>query len=229
MEKCEALIIKKSVYGESDYLATFFTKKHGKVKVLARNAKKSKKRFGGRLEPFLILSADISFNENRFNILNDVTLINAYSNIVDNLESFAFASFVLEHLDIFAYQSQPSEELFNESIKTFEEINSGRNLQPALLKFQLKLLEINGIKPDFNIYNSKEAIFDVTDGSLYSMSEKMVNGRYHIFYVDIVIKPELMEIFSNKVSHNIKVLTKYIEHHSERKFKTFRFLEEITF
>ncbi|MGI9534753.1 MAG: DNA repair protein RecO [Thermodesulfobacteriota bacterium] len=229
MEKSEAIIIKKSVYGESDYLVTLFTKKFGKVKVLARSAKKSKKRFGGRLEPFLHLNADITFNENKFNILNDITLINAYSNIMESLESFAFGSFILEHLEIFTFENQMSEELFNESINTFEEINSGRNLLPELLKFQIKLLEINGIKPDFNSWESNEIIFDITDGSLYGKSEKKINNRFHRFAVDIVLKPALMEIFLKKVADNIKVLTKYIEQHTERNFNTSKFLEEIIF
>ena len=227
MQKCEALIIKKSVYGESDYLVTLFTDRFGKVKALARNAKKSKKRFGGRLEPFLHLKADITFNENKFNILNDITLVDSYTKIMENLESFAFASFILEHLDIFSHENEPSAELFNESIRTLGIINSGINLLPAILSFQLKLLEINGIKPDFNSCDHVEVILDITEGSLYDMSDRKPNKRYHKFYVDIVLKPELMEIFLKKVADNIKVLTDYIEHHTEKKFKSSRFLDEI--
>jgi len=229
MEKCEALIIKKTEYGESDYLVTLFTNSYGKVKALARNAKKSKKRFGGRLEPFLHLNAEISFNENKFNILNDVSIEKAYSSIMNSLESFAFASFILEHLEIFSYENQRSDELFNETIKALEIINSGTNLLPSLLQFQLSLLEINGIKPDFSSFDSGEVIFDIADGSLYSKSEKTINSRYHNFSIDVVLKPELMEIFLKKVAENTKVLTKYIEHHTERKFNTSKFLEEITF
>ena len=229
MKKCEALIIKKTEYGETDYLVTLFTNSYGKVKALARNAKKSKKRFGGRLEPFLHLNADISFNENKFNILNDISILKAFQGIMNSLESFAFASFILEHLEIFSYENQGSEELFNETIDTLETINSGTNLLPSLLKFQLRLLEINGIKPDFSSFDSSEVIFDITDGSLYSKPEKTINNRYHNFSIDIVVKPELMEIFLKKVADNTKVLTKYIENQTERKFNTSKFLEEITF
>ena len=173
MEKCEAFIIKKSVYGESDYLVTLLTNRFGKVRALARNAKKSKKRFGGRLELFLLLNADISFNENKFNTLDDITLIKAYSNIMESLEAFAFGSFVLEHLDIFSYENQIDNELFDETKKTFDTINSCQNLLPALLKFQLKLLEINGIKPDFNSCDQTEVILDISDGSLYADQRRL--------------------------------------------------------
>ena len=227
MEKCEALVIKKSVYGESDYLVTLFTDRYGKVRVLARGAKKSKKRFGGRLEPFLHLNADITLNESKFDILNDITLINAYSNIMESLESFAVGSFVLEHLDIFAFENQLSEELFAESIKTFELIDGNQNLLPSLLKFQLKLLEINGIKPDFKNCDSKEIIFDITDGSLFGINDKTVNNRYNRFAVDIVLKPELMEIFLKKVVENTKVLTRYIESYTGKQFISSKFLNDI--
>lgn len=229
MEKCEALIIKKSVYKESDYLTTLFTKKHGKVKALARNAKKSQKRFGGRLEPFLVLNVDISFNKNRFNVLNYVTLISSYSNIMSSIESFLFANFVLEHLDIFAYEGQSNEELFNETIRTFEQMDQGHNLLPTLLNFQLNLLEVSGIKPDFNGCDSDAAIFDIVDGCLYNKADRSENDRYQLFHTDIVNSPELMDISFGKIVHNIKVLTGYIEHHAEKEFKASKFLREITF
>lgn len=229
MEECEALVIRKSVYGESDYLVTLFTKKYGKVRVIARNAKKSQKRFGGMLEPFLVLKADISINKNRFNVLNHVTLVSAYSNMINSLESFAFASFILENVDFFTHECQQNEELFNESIKVFELVNKGSNLVSTLLKFQLVLLEINGIKPDFESCDLEEVILDITDGSLYEKLERTLNDRYKVLYVDIVTKPELMEIFPSKTVHNTKVLTSYIEHHVEKKFKTSDFLGKVSF
>ncbi len=229
MEKCEALIIKKSVYKESDYLTTLFTKKHGKVKALARNAKKSRKRFGGRLEPFLVLNVDISFNKNRFNVLNYVTLVSSYPNIMGSVESFLIANFVLEHLDIFACEGQSNEELFNETVKTFERMNKGHDLFLVLLNFQLNLLEISGIKPDFNECSSDAAIFDIVDGYLHNKAGRSENERYRLFHTDIITRPELMEVSSDKVVHNVKVLTGYIEYHAERKFKSSEFLGELSF
>ena len=106
MENLESIVIKKSVYGEADYLVTFFTKEIGKVKGIARRAKKSKKRFGGRLEPFIYLNIDITLNEGKFNVVNDVNLIRPFPSIIESLEAFAYGSFVLEHVDLFTIETR---------------------------------------------------------------------------------------------------------------------------
>jgi DNA repair protein RecO (recombination protein O) len=49
--KSQAIILKVMDYSEADRLITFFTEDFGKQKGVAKNAKKSKKRFGGGLEP----------------------------------------------------------------------------------------------------------------------------------------------------------------------------------
>ena len=123
MENLDSIVIKKSIYGEADYLVTFFTREIGRVKGVARQAKKSKKRFGGRLEPFIHLRLDITLNEGKFNLINDVNLVKPFPAITERLESFAFGSFVLEHVDIFSYENEKSEELFDITIKMFEQID----------------------------------------------------------------------------------------------------------
>lgn len=49
--KSNSIILKVIDYSEADRLVTFFTEDFGKQKGVAKNAKKSKKRFGGGLEP----------------------------------------------------------------------------------------------------------------------------------------------------------------------------------
>src|SRR5438270_1535263 len=47
----EALILRTYPFHEADLLVTFFTRAEGKLRGVAKAAKKSKKRFGGALEP----------------------------------------------------------------------------------------------------------------------------------------------------------------------------------
>jgi DNA repair protein RecO (recombination protein O) len=46
-----ALLIRSVAYGESDLVATFFTREVGTVPAIVRGARRSTKRFGGALEP----------------------------------------------------------------------------------------------------------------------------------------------------------------------------------
>ncbi|MBI2342157.1 MAG: DNA repair protein RecO, partial [Deltaproteobacteria bacterium] len=47
----KAVILRTSDYGEADRLVSFFADNFGKAKGVAKNAKRSNKRFGGGLEP----------------------------------------------------------------------------------------------------------------------------------------------------------------------------------
>lgn len=48
----EALVVRAVPYGESDLIATLFTRDEGKVSVAVRGGRKSSRRAGGALEPF---------------------------------------------------------------------------------------------------------------------------------------------------------------------------------
>src|SRR5437016_14555522 len=62
LKESEAIILRTYPLREEDLLVTFFTRLEGKVRGVARSAKKSKRRFGGALEP---LTYDRAYYEDR--------------------------------------------------------------------------------------------------------------------------------------------------------------------
>ncbi len=57
LKESEAIVLRSYPLRESDLLVTFFTRLEGKVHGVARSAKKSKRRFGGALEPLTYVRA----------------------------------------------------------------------------------------------------------------------------------------------------------------------------
>src|SRR5437763_1779868 len=51
LKESEAIVLRTYPFRESDLLVTLFTRVEGKVRGVARAAKKSRRRFGGALEP----------------------------------------------------------------------------------------------------------------------------------------------------------------------------------
>src|SRR5260370_948198 len=51
LKQSEAIVLRSYPLREADLLVSFFTRQEGKLRGVARAAKKSKKRFGGSLEP----------------------------------------------------------------------------------------------------------------------------------------------------------------------------------
>ena len=61
----EAIVLRTYPLREADLLVTFFTRLEGKVHGVARSAKKSKRRFGGALEPLTYVRAFYDVRERR--------------------------------------------------------------------------------------------------------------------------------------------------------------------
>ena len=59
--KTPALTLKSRKWGEADRIVTFFTLRFGKVRGVARGARRIKSRFGSALEPFV--SSDLNLFE----------------------------------------------------------------------------------------------------------------------------------------------------------------------
>jgi DNA repair protein RecO (recombination protein O) len=57
LKESEAIVLRSYPLREADLLVTLFTRAEGKVRGVARSAKKSKRRFGGALEPLTYVRA----------------------------------------------------------------------------------------------------------------------------------------------------------------------------
>ncbi len=57
LQESEAIVLRTYPFREADLLVTLFTRIEGKVRGVARSAKKSKRRFGGALEPLTYVRA----------------------------------------------------------------------------------------------------------------------------------------------------------------------------
>ncbi len=57
LKESEAIVLRTYPFRESDLLVTLFTRVEGKVRGVARAAKKSRRRFGGALEPLTYIKA----------------------------------------------------------------------------------------------------------------------------------------------------------------------------
>ena len=229
MENTEAILITKNEFKEADYIITFFTKEFGKLKGIAKNAKKSQKRFGGRLEPFIHINLTLRKSTKGLSSINDVSVIKVFPKIMETLESFMVGSFILEYLNILTQEDEPNTKLFECTINTFEKLNKQILLFPTLLKFQIEALSLCGYEPSFNTgeKGKDESVFSISKGSLIEHDGTINNRDTFKLYTDIIENPELMEIYLSKVVSNIKVLTKYTEHHTSKQFKTSQFLEDL--
>jgi DNA repair protein RecO (recombination protein O) len=92
----EALVLRRVEYGEADLVVTLLTRSLGRVSALARGARKSRRRFGGALEPFFTLS--VTLEERRSSellALREASVLRPRTGLLGNLPALTSAGRVL--------------------------------------------------------------------------------------------------------------------------------------
>ncbi|MEM4658706.1 MAG: DNA repair protein RecO [Candidatus Methanosuratincola sp.] len=149
MKKTEALVIRKTPYGEADLMVDLFTREGGKVRCLAKNARRSKRRFGGRLEPYQLLNVLLRERRNAMTLLVDSEVVRAFPSFAQNLSLFLWGSLILETIDMLMPIEDPDPRAFDLAVEAIAALESGEEAEGCIQAFQLGMLSIAGYKPDF--------------------------------------------------------------------------------
>lgn len=145
-----AFVLKKWDLGESDQLVSFLSLSRGKLKGVAKGAKRSKKRFGGLLSPFLLVDVDCFENPNRDLVrIEGCSLIQYYASIYGNLEKLLVGCCALELLERVLPERGSQQDWFLLLQRSLECLNQRAEPGPLLWVFFAKALHLLGLKPQF--------------------------------------------------------------------------------
>ena len=233
MNSSEALLLRKKPYGEADYIIQLFTKDFGKISGIAKHAKKSRKRFGGRLEPFIHIRARFKDKSGGLRFIEDVETIRPYHQFIEDLELFLWGSYILEITDALVPEESPNEELFNFLVGTLSELNENKAKMPLVLNYQFKALSLSGYQPNLETCarcgnkTSGEPGFSIKEGGVICTGCLGSKKSAHHVSLELLNDINLMEIHLLKVLEHIKLFTKFIEHHTEKDLNSSKFIEEL--
>lgn len=82
----DALLLRKVDYRDADIVATFMSQDQGKVSTLARGARRSRRRFGGGIEPFHTVRITVDDQGRELLTLKDATVVKPRTQITTDLE-----------------------------------------------------------------------------------------------------------------------------------------------
>ncbi len=172
--KIEAIILGSYVYAEADQIVVLFSRKQGKLRALAKNAKKSQKRFMNCFDGYGLVRAVLVRKSGRdLHRLDSCRLIARPAVGADPLK-LGLAGLAAEAVNIFCPEGQPDEVLFL-SLRTvlFGLVQSAHPLGLGLA-FLLRLLHQTGFGPNLEACRKcgkgldelKGALFDRHSGGL---------------------------------------------------------------
>ena len=92
----EGVILKTTKLGEADRIVTMLTRSHGKVRAVAKGVRRTKSRFGARLEPFM--RADMLLAQGRnLDVVSQAVSLAAYAApICADYEAYESANVIVE-------------------------------------------------------------------------------------------------------------------------------------
>jgi DNA repair protein RecO (recombination protein O) len=127
---------------------TLFTRERGKVSAFARAARASRRRFGGALEPFTLVAAELRERAGAELLgLDSVSPLRAYGGIRGDLARIACAAYAVELARELVRDHEPHEDLFD-LLGTYLALLDAAPARPAGLRgFELGALRAAGLAP----------------------------------------------------------------------------------
>lgn len=242
MKVSEAFLLHKIEYGEADYILSLFTKDFGKISGLAKHAKRSRKRFGGRLEPFVHLRVRFREKPGGIKFVEDSETIQVFSTIMQDIDLFMCGSFILENVGILLPEEDPNEKMFSLLVETLSALDSKKSPSSVILKFQLSALSLSGYEPNFDAcvecknLIEQEGFFSIQKGGI--LCDKCGDNKLNGFRMskDFILTQRIwMKGDRNFLNHElekpleyIKLLVKFTQYRTGKEIKSSKFLEELS-
>ncbi|MEK9175592.1 MAG: DNA repair protein RecO [Patescibacteria group bacterium] len=114
--KTEGLIIKKTPYGEADFLVRIFARDFGKIDVIARGARKSASKLNSHLDILNFIRFSFVKNGDRLSILTDAEIIELFDKWFLTGDKVAFVHRIIKTIDMVIPQEEADNELLKQVI-----------------------------------------------------------------------------------------------------------------
>lgn len=144
----EAVVLRTWPVQEADLVVSFFTRDYGRMKGVARSALKSRKRFGGALEPMTVARAWFAERTRQELVrLDQLEILSSPLAAPINHVRMAVLSFYAELLDEALPEHDPQETIFRLLLSVLEQTTAELPWMP-LTYFSLWMTRLMGLLPD---------------------------------------------------------------------------------
>lgn len=148
-QRVEAVVLRHSDWGEADRMLTIFTRELGKLRVVAKGARRPRSRKAGHLEPFTRVALLLARGRD-FWIVTQAETVEAYLALGQDLMRTGYASYILELLDRFTYEEGENRRLYQLLSETLQRIATLENPYLAVRYYDIRLLDLLGFRPELH-------------------------------------------------------------------------------
>jgi DNA repair protein RecO (recombination protein O) len=145
----EGIVLRTQKLGEADRIVTVLTRRHGKVRAVAKGVRRTKSKFGARLEPFSHVDLQLYTGRN-LDIVSQAESIRSYGPpIAGDYPAYTAGTAVLETADrLTAEEKEPSLRLFLLVVGALRSLAEQSHPSPLVLDaFLLRAMSVAGWEP----------------------------------------------------------------------------------
>jgi DNA repair protein RecO (recombination protein O) len=232
--KDEGIVLKTLKLGEADRIVTLFTRENGKVRAVAKGVRKTKSRFGGRLEPFNRVAL-IVYRGRNLDTVTSADILTAHRELRDDLERLTAAAALADLVEKITPERERAFSVYELLLAGLSALAAGRG-RTVVPAFLVKLLSVSGFHPQLTVcancgttsglggfsaamggavcrscWEEDEAAFRLSPDRITLLSELLVSEFGH--YADAEATAEVTQS-----------LRRYAEYHLERPLKSLQLL-----
>ncbi|CUT04766.1 DNA replication and repair protein RecO [Candidatus Kryptobacter tengchongensis] len=152
LSKTEAVVLKAMKYRETSKIVTLYTRKFGKINVIAKGAMLTTSKFGASLEPMSYILAVLYKKETReLQFLSQADVIKPFLNLYSDYNKMTLGLSICELVYKLIKFEEGNQNIFKLLVDTLDKLNEVRKNEINLLWFFIiHLLEESGFKINFN-------------------------------------------------------------------------------
>jgi DNA repair protein RecO (recombination protein O) len=149
--KSTAIVLRTHMLGETSKVVVCYTRDHGKVRLVAKGARRGGGKFGAALEPFTVSGVVFYLRPGRgLSLLSEAAIVRDFPAIRRDVVRQAYAGAVVELVDLLVADQSPDPGLFDLAEHALEVVADAppEGLDPALWRFELRLASTLGYAPE---------------------------------------------------------------------------------
>ncbi len=231
------VVLRTYKLGESDRIVVFMTADNGKVRAVAKGVRKTKSKFGARLEPMSHVRL-LLYRGRELDIVSQAESVEPLAPLLSSLDRASQAMAALEAVDQLGLEREPNQRLYQMAVGVLRTIAD----RPAPLNvsaFYWKLLAAEGLEPHLGSCvrcgdsepDTAMVAFDLNEGGTLCRS---CRSGASISPAALAIMRDILggrlnralALEDSPATHEVSALaTRALEHHIERRLKTVAMFE----
>ena len=140
----DSIVIRRTLYRDSDLIVELFTPEHGRVSAIARGARKSQRRFAGGLEVGTRLHVEMTRRGKGLASINGCTVVSPLKAVRHDLERFHQLSYVLELVRSLSAEGQADPVAFSMLVHFMDNLDAHEASLARLATWELQMLAHHG-------------------------------------------------------------------------------------